>query len=223
LQWGCSAWLTDRSTDDRWYQKHLGFVGNLAADLSEAYIAAVKTAIVLLGVLLTVSNSYSEQPASSDCQSAARRFLTAPDEAKLRALDKSACFAVINSSNYKLSRLNSFVEAGNLWAAQYSAEHLKELDGGNLEDALIALGQFSNHDTKRFLLFAKNGLLSERELSDALTMLPLSLSDNAHAQLNELNQRRSKVVGVTQTDLQQQRKLALAAIDGFASEIRSKR
>lgn len=75
----------------------------------------------------------------------------------------------------------------------------------------------------RLLLFAKNGLLSERKLSDALTMLPLSLSDNPDAQLKVLNQRRSKVVSVTQKDLLQQRRQALAAVDGFMSEIRSNR
>jgi hypothetical protein len=75
----------------------------------------------------------------------------------------------------------------------------------------------------RLLLFANNGLLSERKLSDALTMLPLSLSDNPDAQLKAMNQRRSEVVGVTRKDLTQQRRQALAAIDGFVSEIRSNR
>ena len=75
----------------------------------------------------------------------------------------------------------------------------------------------------RLLLLAKNRLLSERELSDTLTMLPLSLSDNPDAQLKVLNQRRSKVVGVTRKDLMQQRREALAAIDAFASEIRANR
>jgi hypothetical protein len=181
----------------------------------------VKTAIVVLGVLIAATDSYAQQPAPSDCQSVVDAFLSSPDEAKLLALDKSACSAV--KSNENLNRLNRFVEVGNRWAAQYSVEHVKELDGGSLEDALIALGQFSNHNMTRLLLFAKNRLLSERELSDALTMLPLSLSDNPDAQLKVLNQRRSKVVGVTRKDLMQQRREALAAIDAFASEIRSNR
>ena len=183
----------------------------------------MKTAIVVLGLLLASANSYSEQPTPSDCKSAVGAFLSAPDQAKFAALDKSACSVLILSSNENLNRLNRFVEAGNSWAAQYSAEHVNELDGGNLEDALIALGQFSNHNMTRLLLFAKNRLLSERELSNALTMLPLSLSDNPDAQLEGLNQRRSKVVSVTRKDLMQQRRQALAAIDAFVSEIRSNR
>ena len=183
----------------------------------------MKTAIIVLSVFLAAADSYSEQRAPSNCQSAVSTFLSAPDEANLLALDTSTCSAVIRSSNGNLNRLNQLVQAGNPWAAHYSAEHVKELDGGNLEDALIALGQFSNHNMTRFLQFAKNGQLSERELSDALTMLPLSLSDNPDAQLKALNQRRSKAVSVTRKDLLQQRRQALAAIDGFVSEIKSNR
>jgi len=183
----------------------------------------VKTALVVLGVLLAAADLYSQQDAPSGCQSAVRTFLSAPDEAKLFALDKSGCSTVIRSSNENLNRLNQSVKAGNQWAAQYSAEHVKELDGGNLEDALTALGQFSNRNMTRFLLFAKDGVLSERELGDALTMLPLSLSDDPDAQLKVLKHRRSKVVSVTRKDLMQQRSQALAAIDGFMSEIRSNR
>jgi hypothetical protein len=164
----------------------------------------------------------SEKPTSSPCQSAVPAFFKAPDGHRLIALDELSCWTVIGSSNDNLNRLNYLVETGNRWAAQYSAEHLKELDGGNLEDALIALGQFSNHDAQRLLLFANNGLLSKRELTDALTMLPLSLSDNPHAQLISLQSRRDKVMRVTRADLQKQRAQALAAIDTFVSEITSK-
>lgn len=114
------------------------------------------------------------------------------------------------------------METGNRWAAQYSAEHLKELDGGNLEDALIALGQFSHHDVQSLLMFANKGLLTKRELADALTMLPLSLSDDPRAQLSSLQARRGKLVKVNRADLQKQRAQALAAIDAFMSEIVSK-
>jgi hypothetical protein len=107
-------------------------------------------------------------------------------------------------------------------SSQYLAKHLKQLDGGNLEDALVALGQFSDHDMERLLFFAKSGLLSKHELSDALTMLPLSLSDNPRAQLDSLGRRRSNIMRITQKDLSEQRAQALSAIDEFASEIRSK-
>jgi hypothetical protein len=164
----------------------------------------------------------SQNSTSSPCQSAVSAFFKAPDGRRLIALDKLSCWAVIGSSNDSLNRLNRLVETGNRWAAQYSAEHLKELDGGNLEDALIALGQFSNHDVQSLLILANKGLLTKRELADVLTMLPLSLSDDPHAQLSSLRSRRDKVVKVNRTDLQKQKAQALTAIDAFMSEITSK-
>jgi hypothetical protein len=74
---------------------------------------------------------------------------------------------------------------------------------------------------KRLLLFSNKGLFSKRELTDALTMIPLSLSDNPHAQLELLSARKSKVMGITRKDLSDQKTQALIAINGFASEIRS--
>ena len=173
-------------------------------------------------LFITVGLHASDKPTSSPCRSAVYAFFKVPDGRRLTSLDELSCWAVIGSSNDNLNRLNSLVEAGNRWAAQYSAEHLKELDGGNLEDALIALGQFSSYDVQRLLIFANKGLLSKRELTDALTMLPLSLSDNPRAQLSSLQSRRDKVMQVTWADLQKQRAEALAAIDTFMSEITSK-
>ena|ERR1700756_5071864 len=163
----------------------------------------------------------SGQTAPSECQSAVRTFLKAPDEHGVVALNKSDCWGVIGSSNNHLNRLNNLAATGNRWAAQYSAGHLKELDGGNLEDALIALGQFSDHDMEDLLMFAHKGLLSKHELADALTMLPLTLTDNPRAQLNSLDARRHRVLRVTRADLQEQRAQALIAISESLSETRS--
>jgi hypothetical protein len=102
-------------------------------------------------------------------------FLALPTDQTLTALsgfDQAACWSTIGSSNTGISQLNHWVEQGNRWAAQYLAKHMKQLDGGNLEDARIAVGQFSDRDMEHLLLFAKKGLLSKRELADALTMLP---------------------------------------------------
>jgi hypothetical protein len=176
-------------------------------------------------MIVSVSLRASESDAASACQEKVSVFLTRPGKPSLTALSGSnemTCWAIIGSSNTKLNQLNHWVEQANRWAAQYLAKHLKQLDGGNLEDALIALGQFSDHDMERLLLFANKGLLSKQELSDALTMLPLSLSDNPRAQLELLSTRRTKVMHVAQKDLSEQRAQALSTIDGFATEIRSK-
>jgi len=85
----------------------------------------------------------------------------------------------------------------------------------------VALGEFSDHDMERLLILANEGLLSKRELCDALTMLPLSLSDDPRAQLNYLKQRRAKVSHVTRQKLSVQKSEALKAIDEFAAEVKS--
>jgi hypothetical protein len=151
-----------------------------------------------------------------------RTFLSAPKPTSLDALQHSHCAVLITSSNANLGRLNELVKAGNRWAAEFSARNLKSLDGGNLEDAVVALGQFSDHHMARLLMFAEQGLLSKHELTDALTMLPLSLSDNPTAQLKLVMRRRNKAAAVRQQGLSNQRAHALKALDNFAVEIRSK-
>lgn len=166
----------------------------------------------------------SEPSTVPACQKAVHAFITMPSKITIAALsepDDATCWAVIASSNKNLKQLDRWTAQGNRWTAHYLARHLKQLDGGNLEDALVALGQFSERDMEQILRFAKSGLLSKRELSDALTMLPLSLTDNPHGQLNALVIRRSNVMRVTREDLSQQRAQALSAIDDFASEIKS--
>jgi hypothetical protein len=159
----------------------------------------------------------------SDCEQKSRTFLIRPDKTSLQALSKShdSCWSVFASSNQNLNKLAKRAEQGKPSAAEYLARHLKQLDGGNLEDALIALGQFSDYNMEQLLSFASNGLLSSHELSDSLTMLPLSLSDNPKSQLALLGARRRKIMQVSRRDLSQQQKLAMNAIDEFRAEIKS--
>jgi hypothetical protein len=197
---------------------------NLEYVMSWAYSSTVRRTLLLListcflGILHLQG---SGQTAPSECQLPVRRFLKVPDERGLAAVDQSGCWHVISSSSGNLNRLNELVAAGSRWAAEYSAQHLKELDGGDLEDALRALGQFSDHDMEDLLTFANRGLLSKHELADVLTMLPLTLTDRPPAQLSYLQARRHRVLRVNRADLQEQRAHALVAIDQFLAEIRS--
>ncbi|WP_189799673.1 hypothetical protein [Sulfuricella sp. T08] len=180
--------------------------------------------LIALSMLVSLGVQASGSAISAGCNEAVSAFLATPAKQTLLALsgsDDAECWAVIGSSNANLNQLIHSVEQGNRWAAQYLAKHLRNLDGGNLEDSLIALGQFSDHNMEHLLIFANKGHLSRHDLTDALTMLPLSLSDNPHAQLNSLKTRRNKVMRVTRKDLLEQRAQALRAIDDFASEIRS--
>jgi hypothetical protein len=181
--------------------------------------------IVWLFMLSMVRMPASATSFQSTCQEAVDEFLVLPTDqtlARLAILDQAGCWPVLRASNSTQDKLNHWVQRGNPWAAQYLAKHLNQLDGGNLEDAFIALGEFSDHNTEFLLLFAKNGLLTKHELTNALTMLPLALSDNPRAQLNSLALRRSKVERVMRRDLAHQRVEALGAIDEFVAEIKSK-
>lgn len=185
---------------------------------------------LILRLLATLSifigfGALVSEGSSPRCPDAVNKFLTTPTQRTFSVLsgsNKTDCWSFIGSSNASLNRLIHSVEKGNQWAALYLANNLKSLDGGNLEDSLIALGQFGEHSMERLLSFQKNGRLSKQELADTLTMLPLSLSDNPFAQLDLLRVRRIKVMNVTRFDLLEQREFALKAIDDFVTEIKSK-
>lgn len=171
------------------------------------------------------SISITARASSFACTEEVNEFLVRADEQALKAVSGAVdqkCWSAIQSSNANLNKLIHSVERGNRWSAQYLAEHLKDLDGGNLEDSLVALGQFSTHGMEQLLRFKRDGQLSEIELKDALTMLPLSLSDNPRGQLDALKARRQRVMQITQGGLAGERAEALKAIDDFASEIKSK-
>lgn len=161
----------------------------------------------------------------SGCLEVVAAFAEQPTEATFAALakiDRDDCWTQVESSNSIQDQVHHWAGQGNRWAALYLAKHLKQLDGGNLEDALVALGQFSDHDMLRILRFAKEGLISKRELTDILTMLPLSLNDKPRAQLDLIHSRERKIIHVNRKSLLEQKILALRAIHDFASEIQSK-
>jgi hypothetical protein len=180
--------------------------------------------LLALLIPLSLNALATDAVGARSCQRVAMTFLARPTKHTLTTLvgdDITQCWDVIGSSNSNLQRLTHSVEKGNQWAAQYLAGNLKSLDGGNLEDSLIALGQFSEHNMEFFLMFASNGKLSKHEFTDALTMLPLSFSDNANAQLHALKVRRDKIMHVNRSDLQVQKSLAFKAIDDFMAQIRA--
>lgn len=181
--------------------------------------------LIVLSMLVNLRVEASGSTITHGCQDSINAFLATPAKHTFIALsgsDEADCWDVIGSSNANLNQLIHSVGRGNRWAAQYLAKHLRSLDGGNLEDSLIALGQFSDHNMEQLLVFANKKLLSEHDLTDALTMLPLSLSDNPAAQLDLLKVRRSRAMHVTRKGLLKQKEQALKAIDDFVSEIKSK-
>lgn len=101
------------------------------------------------------------------------------------------------------------------------APHLKQLDGGNLEDSLIALGMFAKRHPEEFLFLSQNGTISDREFVDSLTMLPSEMTDNLKAQAQEMRARRERIAKVERSDLQEKKDVALKGIDHHLAELAS--
>jgi hypothetical protein len=184
----------------------------------------VAALLIVIAPTLSVGSGDSTRPSGNTqlCEQRVKDFLGAPNSASLALLRESPdgdCWPAVGTSNELLQSLLKSVAGGSKSAAEYLASHLQQLDGGNLEDSLIALGQFSETHMDAFFGLAASGALSDNQLRRALTMLPLELSDEPNAQLSEMKKRRSKVEKVTGAALSRYRKEALAEIDAFIAEI----
>ena len=181
------------------------------------------TTAVVGVIVLSLAFLAPEHHMDSGCEPIVNAFLGQPNRENFVSLKSGGtiCWQTIVSSEMMLDHLDELAEHGDRWAAEYLATHLKQLDGAYLEDALIAVGVFSEHDMRQFLIFSSRGLLSKRELSSSLIMLPLSMSDDPGGQLKRLNARRRKVLLVSSGQLATEKAEALKAIDDAATEIRS--
>jgi hypothetical protein len=187
---------------------------------------AIRVFIFRVLVLMWLFAGVSVIPVTAEgselCDAAAAGFLQFPSASSLKALrkgDAENCWSSIGTSNDKLMLIDASVSNGNVFAARYLASNLKRLDGGNLEDALIALGQFSEKDMSGFLDLSRAHVITSRERSDALTMLPPSMSDDPRAQLAAMERRHEAVTRVSQKPLEEYRLAALSDINKFVIEI----
>jgi hypothetical protein len=149
------------------------------------------------------------------------QFLRDPTEASLSALsaDGNGCWDELQASTAHIQQLDGLVASGNALAAQLLARHLGSLGGGELGDAHRALGQFGALHIEEFLHFASSGVLTSRNVADAITMLPLEIDENPGAHLEEMLARRAALERVSDPQLAEIRRVALAAVDTFIEEI----
>lgn len=161
---------------------------------------------------------------SRKCSDAVTLFVATPTSHNyedIRPLMGDTCWSTLTVK--QIQSLDALVAAGNKFAAQLMAPHLRQLDGGELEDALRAFGRYSIHDMRDFLSLVASRALTQQEASDALTMLPLELDDQFDAQLAALRTRRTAVENVHDSQLQAAAKSALHAIDAFMAEVETAR
>jgi hypothetical protein len=115
--------------------------------------------------------------------------------------------------------LDRRVEAGDRQAAFCLAIGLHSLNGGELEDALVALGRYGDQRPTELLQLTRQGALAKQSLADAVAMLSLSLADDLHAQAAVLKARRDRFRKIVQPSLTAERGLALRSIGAALSDI----
>jgi hypothetical protein len=117
--------------------------------------------------------------------------------------------------------LDRMTEEGDDHAASCLAGSLHSLDGGELEDALVALGRYGDSRPKELLLLTHGGILEKSSLASAVTMLPSSLSDNLQAQAAALEARRSRFRKVAHPKLLAERELVLQSLASAIIDMRA--
>jgi hypothetical protein len=107
---------------------------------------------------------------------------------------------------------------GDSEAAQCLASRLKHLDGGLAHDATSALGQYGDRHPIQLLQLAHQGILSRRQLANAVRVLPESLVDDFRGQFSALEARRERFQEIDTSELANERKLALESIQASLDE-----
>lgn len=178
-------------------------------------------ALGFLGSALAYGET-SEGGGSEDwlCQAAIAQFLRAPSGATFAVMDRGAGEECSKLTIEQLQDLDRLASNGNRYAAQILSSQIRHLDGGELEDALRSLGEFASAHMREFMAPAVADALTDQDVADALTMLPLDLEGNVCGQLGELNKRRSALEDLTEPIARQRGKAAIAAIDSFIGEIK---
>jgi hypothetical protein len=110
-------------------------------------------------------------------------------------------------------------EHGDTPSARCVASHVQRLDGGDLEDALIALGFYGDHHPRELLKMAKSGKLSRRAFKGALSMLGDSYADRFRAQLKRFVKRRELIRSVSDPSLRPQEWTAIRTLNARIREI----
>jgi hypothetical protein len=192
-----------------------------ALDLTLALAAVVLLAAAAVAFPVTASGADSDGDSDMDsCRLSIARLLQAPTSSNFAAFQRDnldGCWSRVAME--QLQEFDKLVAGGNRPAARFLAQHVRQLDGGELEDALRAFGQFASHHMADFLALSAAGALTERQATNALTMLPLDLDDNFTAQIAALRARRIRLEHVRDPNVQTLKRAAIASIDQFIQEI----
>ncbi len=172
----------------------------------------------ILGIVVTFISTSTLLAQTSSCPDRTETFLRSPTKPNYLAIVGSGakpvanCWAVVGTSQKNRDDLTRLVVQGNPWGIRFVAINLKTLDGGDLEDALRILGEASHSAPGLLLSLNVNGTISDHELAEAATMLPLSFVDKKNESLNELKMRMQGLRSVRDSKLSRPRAYVLKAL-----------
>lgn len=135
------------------------------------------------------------------------------------AIANDACWSEIKRDVHNLARLYKYTTQGNEWAIKILLEHTSDLDGGELEDAYIALGESFDSKPRVLLREFKKRRMTENQFTQALLMLPLSLTDDVRGELTALKARKKTILSIKDAALNHQKKMAAKVLDSQIEQI----
>jgi hypothetical protein len=182
--------------------------------------------LLWLGIASIVYCISNASISSAECVSEVTRFLSDPNEVTYGKLVdpytrvvSDDCWDYIANGNNALQRLLKKVSAGNLWTAIFIARNIDRLDGGDLEDALIALGVSMDKDPNLLLSLHRDGIIDNQTLSSCVSQRPLSLVDDQKGTLLLLKLRKKKILSVKTPGLEDAKREALIQLDETINDI----
>lgn len=176
--------------------------------------------VMLIGMLMAT------KVFAGECQQEVTLFLNEPNDKHYLELNRTdigvgsdICWREIKYDVRNLAKLYWHASRGNPWAIKILIKHTNDLDGGELEDAYIALGESVDIVPTVVLQEFNEHRMTRNQFEQALVMLPLSLSDNEEGEILALKSRKERILSVTDGSLKPQKYLAVKIIDRQIKEI----
>jgi len=154
---------------------------------------------------------------AGDCVNSVNAFLNQPNYKTFLELNsqkyKDMCWRQLITSGHNLEKLYKHTSKGNKWGIMFLIKHLNNLDGGELEDAYIALGESIDAMPDALLRANKDNLLTDNQLKQALVMLPDTQHDDKVGSVRTLKNRINKINLINDKSIMYQKKLAVKVIN----------
>ncbi len=166
---------------------------------------------------------------AAPCQQEIVNFLNNPSRENYLALAKKnrprvtdKCWIELKKEPDNLLTLYECSKKGNQWCVDLLVKYLSTLDGGELEDAYIALGESIDSNPTILLEIHRNSQITTDQFQQALIALPLNYVDNKNGALLALKHRENSIASIKSNRLNYQKKSASEFLENQISHITNK-